>query len=231
MLKRVLHCKPSNRCKNRFACKYCAEIWQKQNFLKFCNGLDRFTKSDFNSNKSITYFVIKAYEILNLNDGLEECYLFLKELRELKKRDNLSPFWLNLEVSFGKKSLGFNPHINLIYFGNKEDIESIAMNFKLKCWSAKKDNNINTIKSIAWYSLKFNNIGLEKGEAVRLALNKRKTTMHTKHFNSSNYLEDIRYIDFGFLGVYPIRTKKEVYYRKKYKEELKKLREKYKKYF
>jgi hypothetical protein len=230
MLKRVLYCKPSNRCKNRFACKHCGEIWQKQNFLKFCDGLSNFRKNH-HYNESITYFVIKAYEIMNLNDGLEACYSFIDELRELKKRDKIAPFWLNLEVSFGKKNLGFNPHVNLVYFGNKEDIERITCNYKLKCWSAKKENTDNTIKSLVWYSLKFNNIGIEKGEAVRIAINKRNTTLHTKHFNTKSYVHDIAYIDFSFLGVYPIRSKEEVFYRKKYKEELKELRNKYKKFF
>jgi hypothetical protein len=178
----------------------------------------------------ITYLVIKPLEFLSLRDGIERIFLYLDDLREEKKRGRLPVMYSRLEVSFGKKNLGFNPHLNIISFDDPRHLIEIATRHGLKIWYQKKDNLQDTALSIAWYILKFNNIGIEKGEAVRKALNRRTTLLHSKEFNHKtiNYIDEYIDLDFSFMGVYPIRTKKEIEIREKIREERRKLNQKFK---
>ena len=53
---------------------------------------------------------------------------------------------------------------------------------------------------------------------------------YTKEFNNKtqDYIDEFIDIDFGFLGIYPIRTKAEIELRKKIREERKELNKKLK---
>jgi hypothetical protein len=167
---------------------------------------------------------------LSLRVGIEKIFLFIDELREEKKRGRLPLMYSRLEVSFGKKNLGFNPHLNIISFGNPNHIKDIATRYGLKIWYQKKDNQRDTALSIAWYILKFNNIGIEKGEAVRKVLNRRTTLLHSKEFNhkSINYIDEYIDLNFSFMGVYPIRTKMEIEVRKLIQDDRRKINQKFK---
>ena len=220
-LERIVSCSEGKRCNYPLSCEKCGENWRRAKFKAFAERLP-FAVSD---NAIITYIVIKANPLLNLHDGIEEIYSYIDKLREAKKRGKLPTCFCRLEVSFGKKNLGFNPHLNIISFHDKDFFIDLAKNYNLTSWYSRKDSNKDTILSIAWYILKFNKIGIEKGEAVRKALKKRNQITHSKEFNHANinYIDEFIDIDFSFMGVYPIRTKEEIELRKKLSEERRKL--------
>jgi len=227
-IQRVLNCRKGSRCNNFFACKYCGDIWQKKNFINVCNGLNGVNLND----SIITYFIISSDYFGSLNNKLNQLLPFYNDLKELKKRNKLDVFYSRLEISFKKSKLGFYPHFNIITFSDidKTKIKELAIKHGLKVWNRKVDNDINEVKKVFWYILKYNNLGIEKGEAVRIALNKKRTILHSKHFNSDNdldYLKEISNIDFGFMGVYPIRTPEEILLR----EEIRKKRQELNKFF
>lgn len=220
-LRKILECKEGKRCNLPLSCPKCGEIWRRAKFKAFIECLPAVIKY----NKILTYIVIKSNELNTLREGLSEILNFMDDLRELKKRGKLPTIYSRLEVSFGKKYLGFNPHLNMLVWGDISKIIELAKKHNLKFWKRSKENNIDTAKSIAWYMLKFNNIGIEKGEAVRKALNKRTTLFYTKEFNhkTEDYIDEIIDIDFRFLGVYPVRSKAEIEFRKFMKEVKRKL--------
>lgn len=209
MIERVISCREGRRCGNHFACPSCAESWRKKKFLKHFNNF----KLSFDS---LTYIVVKNQSVGSLKAKLEPILKFLDELRLLKKRDKLQVCFCRLEVSFSRFYCGFNPHLNIILLDeNIDNFAALAAKYNLSFWHRKKSADINTLKSIGWYILKFNNIGIERGEAVRKALNRKNTILYTKEFEAKDYIDEIANIDFSFLGVYPIRTKKEIELRKK----------------
>lgn len=213
-LKNQLNCKEGWRCKKPLLCHFCAKIWQKRHFKAFAQTLVH------RGDDSITYMIVKSNSLNTLGVGIEDCYKFLGELKELKKRDKICDFYSRLEVSFGVNQLGFNPHINIVFFGSINGIKEIAQRYNLGVWHRKKENDRDTILSIVWYMLKFNDIGLTQGEAVATALKKRRTILHTKRFNytlpkDSDELIDM---DFSFLGTYSIRSKEEVSLREEIRE-------------
>ena len=225
-LKRVIECREGRRCNSPLVCKTCGESWKKGMFKSFCNCLSSVVED----NSILTYLVIKPNELLTLGDGIKSMMLFMDSLRELKKRNKLSTSFSRLEVSFGKKSLGYNPHLNMLVWGDTKAIINIALEHGLKPWHKRKENTVDTAKSIAWYMLKFNSIGIEKGEAVRVALNRRTQLLHTREFNHKkiSYIDEFIDIDFSFMGTYPIRSKEEIKIRDYIKEERKKLNDKLK---
>ena len=224
-LKRIIECREGRRCNSPLSCKHCGESWQKAKFKAFANCLpDVISGSDI-----ITYLVIKPSAFLTLGDGIAKMFEYIDDLREAKKRGRMPVMYSRLEVSFGKKSLGFNPHLNILSFGDTALFEELAESHGLSVWKRSKPADTETALSIVWYMLKFNNIGIEKGEAVRIALNRRTQLLHSKEFNHKtiNYIDEFIDIDFSFMGVYPIRTKEEIELRKKLKEERKQLNAKY----
>lgn len=225
-LKRILECREGRRCNSPLSCKHCGENWRRAKFKAFAESLP----SVIGDTDIITYLVIKPWEFLTLRDGIERMFSYLDLLREEKKRGRLPVMFSRLEVSFGKKNLGYNPHLNIICFGDPASLISLALGLDLKVWHKKKDGKKDTALSLAWYILKFNNIGIEKGEAVRRALNRRTPLLHSKEFNHKtiNYIDEYIDIDFSFMGVYPIRSKEEIRIREKIREERQKLNRKFK---
>jgi hypothetical protein len=212
------------RCNAPFSCKVCGGNYQRGKFKQF------ITVFEHNPKDIITYFVIKSSSICSLREGLSNIFLFLEDIKKLKKRNNISDFYSRIEVSFKNSSLGFNPHINMLFFQDVLLIEEIAEKYNLTVWKRKKENKKDVILSLIWYFLKFNNIGIEKGEAVRIALNKKRQIIHSSRFNTKNisYIDELIDIDFSFLGVYPIRSKEEILLREEVKKERAKLNKKLK---
>jgi len=220
-LKKIIECRKGKRCNSPLSCKFCGEFWQRAKFKAFTESVGKVV----NDNESLTYVVVKCNYICTLRQGLDKIFSLLDDLRELKKRGKLPAIFSRLEVSFGKKSLGFNPHLNLLIWNDYTIVKELALKHDLNFWYRTKENSVDVAKSIAWYMLKYNNIGIERGEAVRIALNKRSTMFYTKEFNHKalDYIDEFIDIDFSFLGVYPIRTKAEIELRKKIREERKRL--------
>lgn len=218
-LKKILECRKFKRCNSPLSCSFCGESWRRGKFKQFVNT---YKVAD---NDSITYLVIKSNSLNTLGQGIQDVYALIEELKELKKRGKISDFYSRFEVSFSKNTLGFNPHLNILFFGDIGGIKAMAKEHNLSVWSCKKKNDENTVKSIIWYMLKYNKIGQEEGEAVKKALDRRRTILHTKRFNHKNinYLDDFLDLDFSFLGVYPIRSKAELKLREEIKNEKKKL--------
>jgi len=188
------------------SCRSCGESWRRGKFKQFVNTYNTLPTD------IISYLVITSNSLNTLEKGIKDIYSLVNDIRELKKRDKISDFFLKVEISFGRKSLGYNPHINILFFGDIGTIKTLAENHNLTVWSRLKDNNEQTVKSIIWYMLKYNNLGIEKGEAVRIALRKRTTLMHSKRFNHKtiSYVDEYIDLDFGWMGVYPIRSKAEI---------------------
>lgn len=215
-LKRVIECREGKRCNSPLCCSKCGESWQKGKFKAFVNRLP----SVIETSSILTYIVIRSNEFNTLGQGIAELMGFIDDLRELKKRAKLSTSFSRLEVSFGKKNLGFNPHLNMLVWGDTGEIEKLSKLHGLKLWKQSKENSIMVAKSIAWYMLKHNKIGVEKGEAVRIALNKRSQLLYTKEFNHKtiSYIDEYIDIDFSFMGIYPIRSKAELKLREEIRE-------------
>ena len=221
-IERIISCKKGSRCGHPLSCVVCGSLWQRSRFRGFC---DRLESADI-KDKKLKYYIIKTNILNTLRDGIEEVFCFMDRYRAEKKRGNIPLSYGRLEVSFGKKSLGFNPHINLLMWDDADGtgdriIRDIVSELGLVLWSTGKENENDTIKSIVWYMLKHNKIGIEKGEAVRAALNKRNTILHTKEFNTkyASYTDSIIDIDFRFMGVYPIRSKEEIRIREMNRQE------------
>jgi len=225
-LKRIIECREGRRCNSPLSCKHCGESWRRAKFKGFAECLP----SVLEDTDIITYLVVKPWEFLSLRAGIERMFKYLDDLREEKKRGRLPVMFSRLEVSFGKKNLGFNPHLNIICFDDPSRLIDLADSHGLKVWHRQKDHNKDTALSIAWYMLKFNNIGIEKGEAVRKALNRRTQLLHSKEFNHKtiNYIDEYIDLDFSFMGVYPIRSKEEIRIREKIREERRRLNAKFK---
>ena len=207
-LKRILECREGKRCNSPLSCRKCGESWQKGKFKAFANCLPSVVEAS----DILTYIIVKSNELNTLSQGISDLMGFMDSLREAKKRGKLTTSFSRLEVSFGKKSLGFNPHLNMLVWGDFLEIERLSKLHSLKLWKQSKKNSITVAKSIAWYMLKHNKIGIEKGEAVRIALNKRTPLLYTKEFNHKtiSYIDEFIDIDFSFMGVYPVRSKKEI---------------------
>lgn len=226
MLK-ILQCRKNRRCNRPLSCPHCGEGWRKAKFKGFCQCLETFDKLKQTSDTSLTYIVIKSNKFGTLREKLNNLFVFLDEVKELKKRGKLPSFFGRLEISFKRDKLGFNPHLNLLVWGDYSIFQILANSLGLNFWHKNKSNDTKTIKSIVWYMLKFNNIGIEKGEAVRKALNKKRTIVNSSDFTfkTINYVDEYIDIDFSFMGVYPIRSKKEINLRVKHNKNLKGLRE------
>jgi len=223
-LNQILNCRKNFRCHAPLSCKTCGETWQKAKFKGFCSSF-KFSNKD-----SITFLVIKPDYLNSLTVGVSLMFGFINELRDLKKRGKICDFYSRLEVSFGKQYLGFNPHLNIVCFGDTKSIEEAVKTHGLGIYKRKKENDINVVKSLLWYILKYNPLGVEKGEAVRKAFDKKSSVLHSKRFNSKSYIDEIIDIDFSFMGVYPIRTKEELIFRAKIKDERAKINKKFKKF-
>ena len=207
-IQQILKCKKGFRCHSHLSCKKCGDIWQRNKFKNFCLNLDKCNLSNVTS---LTYIVIKSNKISNLKNKLEDIINFLDDIKLLKKRNKISTFYSRLEVSFSKAKLGFHPHINFLVWGDISLYRELANKHNLAFWHSKKKNDTDTIKSIIWYSLKYNSIGVEEGEAVRVALDRKNTILASKEFtNIVNYTDELIDLDFCFMGIYPIRSKKEI---------------------
>ena len=215
-------CSENRRCKKHLFCRHCAGVWQKNNFKNFSNTLK------INSNDSLTYLVIKSKSINNLSGGLRDCYGVIEGLRELKKNDKIDDFYLRLEISFSNDELGFNPHLNILAFGNINLIEDLAKTYDLTVWKQSKKNDKNTALSVVWYMLKYNHVGEDKAKVIQYILKKRRTILMSQRFtiinkDKNNIFDEVANMDFSFLGIKPIRSKEEVALRIYLKEERKKL--------
>ena len=220
-----MSCDKFRRCKSFFTCSVCGGHLQKKRFKNFTNV---YNKSD---NDIITYIVIKPSKNKILSDSLNDILDLLNDIRKLKKNGKIGDFYSRLEVSFSK-NLGFNPHLNILSFGDFKEIKTLLDNYDLSFWHRKKDNNKDTVLSIIWYMLKFNSIGIEQGKAVKTALNRKRVILYSNRFTPLKDNCDSAFIDtdFSFLGIKPIRSKQEVLFRKKIKEERKKTNLKLKKF-
>jgi len=111
---------------------------------------------------------------------------------------------------------------------------STSQAHNLLIYKRQKQANINVLKSLGWYILKFNNMNIEQGEAVRKAIKKRNTILYSEAFRHKDYTDELTQIDFSFMGVYPIRSKEEIKLRnerkkivQEYNKLIKEQREKY----
>jgi len=222
-IKKILSCKEKWRCSSPLSCATCGANWQRGKFKAFTSSLELF-ESD--SNVILSYIVIKSNKMGSLRSKIGDLFLLLDRIKELKKRNKLPSFFGRLEISFIKGSLGFNPHLNLLVWGDHEAFKLLSSELGLTFWRRQKTNDDKTIKSIAWYILKYNRVGVEKGEAIRKVLEMRRTILTSKNLTlkTINYIDEIIDIDFTFMGTFPIRSKKELALRAEHKETLKALR-------
>jgi len=222
-IKKILSCKEKWRCSSPLSCATCGANWQRGKFKAFTSSLELF-ESD--SNVILSYIVIKSNKMGSLRTKIGDLFLLMDKLKELKKRNKLPSFFGRLEISFSKGSLGFNPHLNLLVWGDYKPFELISSELSLSFWRRKKTNDDKTIKSIAWYMLKHNRVGIENGEAIRKVLEMRRTILTSKDLTlkTIDYIDEIIDIDFTFMGTFPIRSKEELALRSKHKETLKDLR-------
>ena len=201
--KKVLNCREGRRCSRPLSCRFCGEGWQKGNF----KGFDQCFKTLQELQGDEVFFItIGTKKIGDLDIKLNDTFKFIEEVKELKKRGKLGVFFGRLEVSFDK--LGFYPHFHFLVWGDYSTFKNVSAKLNFKFHKQKAKN----IKNSAWYMLKFNSIGIEKGEAVRKALSKKRTIIRSKEFNfqTISYTDEYICIDFSFMGVYPIRGKEEI---------------------
>lgn len=218
-MKKIIECRIGRRCNRPLSCETCGENWQKGKFKGFCQCFDTLQTEP---SQEVSFITIGTKKIGSLEIKLYDLFYFIDEVKELKKRGKLGLFFGRLEVSFKKEKLGFYPHFHFLVWGDCSEFKTLSDKLDLKFHKTKAKN----IKNSAWYMLKFNSIGIEKGEAVRKALNKKRTILHSKEFNfkTINYIDEIINIDFSFLGVKPIRCKEEVRLRAEHKKNLREQR-------
>lgn len=201
-----MFCEVGKRCKKHLTCRDCAESWQRREFKTFCEG------TKIPPNGILTYFVIKTQKRGGLGVGLNEIYKVIDDIREEVKRGRLkNVFFGRLEVSFSQ-SLGFNPHLNLLVYGDVTPFLVIFLRYNLSVYRRIKENSATVARSIVWYMLKFNSLGYDKGEIVRQTLNKRQTVINSRHFKGLGVPDDVRAadIDYSFLKPCPIRYREEI---------------------
>lgn len=214
-------CEIGKRCRKHLSCRDCGESWQRKEFKRFCEGSKNLTR-----NEILTYLVIKPVQIIGLHRGIGIIYGVIEELREEVKRQRLTgAFFGRLEVSFSQQ-YGFNPHLNLLAYGNIVPFLEIFMRHDVKVWRRVKENNMQTAYSIVWYMLKYNPIGYDKGELVRKILNRRQTVINSRHFNGLDLPEEVTAgdIDFRFMGTCKIRYREEIEARREHAAKLRKER-------
>jgi len=222
-------CEKNRRCNNIFTCKYCGEIWRRKNFRAFAEGIEELEI------KEVYYYVIKPSVFDSLKNNLERIYKLIEQIR-LKKKMGKLKFFGRLEVSFSSQ-YGFLPHLNIITFNAKLDINYNKK--RLKMWKKKLKDKEET-KKVAWYFLKQQKLDEEKANIVKKALKKRRQVIVSSNFKIKDYTEEIilKELDFRFLGTQTIRVREELELRarireerrkinRKFKEELKKIRSKY----
>ena len=204
-------CEVGRRCKKHLTCPDCAKSWQRREFKTFCEG------TKIPPNGILTYVVIKTQRRANFFSSLEEVYRVIDDIRESVKRSRIrGVFFGRLEISFSQ-SMGFNPHLNLITFGDVAPFLEIFMRYNLSVYRRQKENTQNVARSIVWYMLKFNYLRYEKGEIVRNALNKRQTIVSSRHFKGLGVGDvSASEVDYSFLKPCPIRYKEEVELRSVY---------------
>ncbi len=213
-------CEIGRRCRKHLTCPDCARSWQRKEFKTFCEG------TKIQPDGILTYFVIKTQRRGNLFYSVDELYKVVDDIREAVKRSRISSvFFGRLEVSFSQ-SMGFNPHLNLITFGDVTPFLEILMRYNLSVYRRIKENDKNVSRSIVWYMCKHNNLGYEKGEIVRTILNKRQTIVSSRHFKNLN-IGDVSAtdVDYSFLKPCPIRYREEVELRSNYASQRRRERE------
>lgn len=227
-LQKVIHCREGRRCNLPLSCPTCGENRRKKNFKEFAQGLDTFLNTESQTNTPLTYIVISLSGFSSLRNKLNKIINFTDEVRELKKRNKLPVFYSRIEVSF-KAPTKFHPHVNLLVWGDHSPFKQLCKKLKLNYWSRKKNNNRKTALSIAWYMLKFNNIDTERGEAVRIALNKKRPLLHSKEFNvkKNSYIDEIIDMEFVLWEYYPIRSKEEIKLREERREKIRQINQEY----
>ena len=217
-IKKVLNCREGRRCNRPLSCRFCGESWQRAKF----KGFDQCFKTlQELQGDEVSFITVGTKKIGNLDIKLNDTFKFIEEVKELKKRGKLGIFFGRLEVSFDK--LGFYPHFHFLVWGDYLAFKNVSAELNFKFHKQKAKN----IKNSIWYMLKFNNLGIEKGEAVRKALNKKRTIIHSKEFNfkTISYIDEYIDIDFSFMGIYPIRSKEEIFLRVEHKKKLREGRE------
>jgi len=227
MINRLFRCKEGKRCGLIYACKSCGDLYQKRRFVYHTKELNYKFKNFY-------YVVIGCDKFLTLRDNIEKVKAFLSEFSKLNSRKRgvfaCLSYLLRLEVSFGK--YGFYPHINILIFD--VDIEAFLLELyqilndnKLSIKSIKKNNDINTFKSILWYIFKYNKMEWRKAMAVQIALKCVKTLRYSNDFSFTNVsmLDDeiFPYLDMSFLSSKKLRSKRETRIIKKVSEKRKKL--------
>jgi hypothetical protein len=225
-LNKIVHCKKGRRCNRPLSCPTCGSNWQRGKFKGFSQCLDNLDEVHSLSNTPLTYIVITPNRFGTLGEKSKVIFELLEKMKELKKRKKLPLFFGRLEFSIKNISLGFNPHLNLIVWGDYSIFKKLSHELNLRFWFRKKTNDMETVQSIAWYMLKFNKIGIEEGEAVRKLLDKKRTISNSREFafKDFNYINEYIDIDFSFMGVYSIKSKEEIRLEKEHRETLKKLR-------
>lgn len=204
-------CEVGKRCRKHLTCPDCARSWQRKEFKTFCEG------TKIQPDGILTYFVIKTQRRGNLFYSVDELYKVIDDIREAVKRSRItSVFYGRLEVSFSQ-TMGFNPHLNLITFGDVTPFLVILMRYNLSVYRRIKENDKNVARSIVWYMCKFNNLGYEKGEIVRTVLNKRQTIVNSRHFKGLSVGDvSATEVDYSFLKPCPIRYREEIELRNDY---------------
>ena len=230
MFKRLLRCKEGNRCHLIHCCEDCASNYQKHKFVMHTKELKNSQREKF------FYCVIGSKYISTLNNNINEIKEFMRSFSALSSRKRgifkSCDFFMRLEVSF-KPKIGFYPHLNIMFFNvDKSSIESELYNIldkhNLKIRIFSKDNNINTIKSILWYILKYNKMDWRKAMAVQIATKGLQEIRYSKMFKYTDIdkLDDEIFpiLDMSFLMPMNVRTRKEVSIRASYSNKIKKIR-------
>jgi hypothetical protein len=233
MLNRLLRCNAGKRCNYIHACKECANNYQKRQFALHVKELD-FTKLN-----SFYYVVVGSKRIDTLRTNLEEIKEFMKRFSARKNRKRgifkFGEFFSRLEVSF-KHGFGFYPHLNIMFFNVslselQEELYHLTDAHELKFKIYRKDADENTIKSMLWYILKYNQMEWKKGVAVQVACKGLQEIRYSTMFRYTdlNKFDDdiLPLIDMSFMKIHPIRSGREVELNNKIKLERAKLNKKY----
>jgi len=220
---RIKNCQYNFRCGLSYSCKKCGETKRKKEYATFSK-----TKIPNSEDNIITYIVIKNFKNLSLFDGLEAVYSFINELKKISKRKKFNDIYFYGKIEVSLKDICFNPHINLLVWGDIAQIKELAITYNMSFWSKSKDINVS---SIVWYMLKFNDLGIEAGEAVRRAINKRSTIMTNIKLNKSDddYINDLMHTVFINNKTYEIKSKEELELESKRRARLRKDRARHKK--
>ena len=187
------NCTPLQRCNNAKQCPRCATLKRKRDFAKATNHLTEKHIKNY-KHKNFLTIISKAQNIspITKNENIDN---FMRDLLKGKKRDSSilknSQYFINKHIDKSVE-FGINPHFHIILLSQKsfkysKTFKKLLNKYNLRVHNKaiykKRNNYINSIKSLVNYCLKSSFIRNEIERDYKLTKHKQdlfKSTLFSK---------------------------------------------------